>query len=133
MAHKRLDLHTAPGSKEAEFLPEVAPHGDEIIINKTSSGVFTSSNLYYVLKDLQIDAVFLTGVYTDECISTAARDAADYGFLVTLISDGCTTVTRERHEFTIATLKDRNTRILTTDEAVEEINCVSKNDATIFS
>ena len=68
----------------------------------------------------------LPGVYTDECISTAARNAADYGFLVTLISDGCTTVTRERHEFTIATLKDRYTRILTTDEAVEEINCVSK-------
>ena len=60
MAHKRLDLHAAPGSQEAEFLPEVAPHGDEMIINKTSSGVFASSNLYYVLKNLQIDAVFLT-------------------------------------------------------------------------
>ena len=42
-------------------------------------------------------------------------------------------MTRERHEFTIATLEDRYTRILTTDEAVEEINCVSKNDATISS
>jgi nicotinamidase-related amidase len=121
MAHKRLGLHAAPGSKEAEFLPEVSPASDEMIINKTSSGVFASSNLYYVLKNLKVDSVFLTGVYTDECISTAARDAADLGFLVTLISDGCTTVTRERHEFTIATLKDRYTRILTAEDADREI------------
>lgn len=131
MAHKRLNLHAAPGSKEAEFLPEVAPQGDEMIINKTSSGVFSSSNLYYVLKNLQIESVFLAGVYTDECISTAARDAADLGFLVTLISDGCTTVTRERHEFTIATLRDRYTRLLTTDEAVKEINRVSSNGTEV--
>jgi nicotinamidase-related amidase len=124
-AHKRLGLHAAPGSKEAQILPEVEPIGDEMVINKTSSGVFTSTNLYFVLKNLQIDTIFLTGVYTDECVSTTARDASDYGFLVTLISDGCTTVTRERHEFTIATLKDRYTRILTTEEAVEEITHIS--------
>jgi len=126
-AHKRLGLHAAPGSKEAEILPRVAPQGDEMIINKTSSGVFASTNLYYVLKNLQIDTVFLTGVYTDECVSTAARDASDYGFLVTLISDGCATVTRERHEFTLATLKDRYTRILTSEQAIEEINRITVN------
>ena len=44
VGHKRLGLHAAPGSKEAEFLVEVAPKGDEIIINKTASGVFNSTN-----------------------------------------------------------------------------------------
>lgn len=120
--HKRLNLHAAPGSKEAEILEEVAPVGDEIVMSKTSSGVFNSTNLYYVLKNLEVDSIFLTGVYTDECVSTAARDASDLGFLVTLISDGCASVTRERHEFTVNTLKDRYTRILTTAEAVDEID-----------
>jgi len=31
--HKRLNLHAPPGSKDAEFLPEVAPKGDEITEN----------------------------------------------------------------------------------------------------
>jgi nicotinamidase-related amidase len=124
-AHKRLGLHAAPGSTDAQILPEVAPIGDEMVFNKTSSGVFASTNLYYVLKNLEIDTVFLVGVYTDECVSTTARDAADYGFLVTLISDGCATVTRERHEFTLATLKDRYTRILSTNEAVDEIQRIA--------
>lgn len=120
-AHKRLGLHAPPGSKEAEFLEEVAPANDEIIINKTSSGVFNSSNLFFVLKNLEIDSLWVTGVYTEECISTTVRGGSDLGFFVTLIDDGCTSVTPERHDFTIATLKDRYTRILTTREALEEI------------
>lgn len=120
--HKRLGLLASPGSKEAEFLEEVAPVGDEIVINKTASGIFSSTNLYYVLNNLEIDALFVTGVYTNECVSTSARDACDLGFLVTLIDDGCTTVTPELHEFTVAVLRDRYVRVIDTDKAIEEID-----------
>lgn len=121
LGHKRLNLLAAPGSKEAEFLEEVAPKGDEIIINKTASGVFSSTNLYYILNNLKIDALFVTGVYTNECVSTTVRDASDLGFLVTLIDDGCTTVTLELHASAITTLRDRYARIITTDMAISEI------------
>lgn len=120
--HKRLDLHAAPGSKEAEFIETVAPAGDEIVINKTASGVFASTNLEYVLKNLEVESLFITGVYTEECVSTAVRDACDLGFFVTLIEDGCTSVTPDRHEFTVATLRDRYCRILNTQQAIKEID-----------
>ncbi|MBD3402746.1 isochorismatase family protein [candidate division GN15 bacterium] len=119
--HKMLNLLATPGSKEAEFIEEVAPVGDEIVMNKTSSGVFTSTNLFYVLKNLDIDSLFVTGVYTNECVSTTVRDACDLGFLVTTIEDGCASVTHELHDFTIATLKARYTRVMTANEAIEEI------------
>ncbi|MBN2226165.1 MAG: cysteine hydrolase [candidate division Zixibacteria bacterium] len=119
--HKQLGLLAPPGSKEAEFLELVAPADDEIVINKTASGVFTATNLYYVLKNLNIDSVWVTGVYTEECVSTTVRDASDLGFFVTLIEDGCTSVTPELHSFTIATLKDRYTRVIDTDAALTEI------------
>lgn len=119
--HKRLNLLARPGSKEAEFLPEVAPEGDEIVINKTSSGVFPTTNLYYVLKNIGIHALFITGVYTNECVSSTIREACDLGFLVTLIDDGCATVTPELHRFTVETLRDRYCRVLRTAEAIEEI------------
>lgn len=120
--HKRLDLHAAPGSKEAEFIETIAPVGDEIVINKTASGVFASTNLEYVLKNLEVESLFVTGVYTEECVSTAVRDACDLGFFVTLIEDGCTSVTPDRHEFTVATLRDRYCRILDTNQAIAEID-----------
>ena len=122
--HKRLGLHAAPGSKEAEFLEIVAPQENEIVINKTASGVFNSTNIEYILRNMGINGLFVVGVYSNECVSTAIRDACDLGFHVTLISDGCATVTPELQLATITTMKDRYARVLSTDEAVTEIQRV---------
>lgn len=127
LGHKRLKLHAAPGSKEAEFLPEIAPKGDELIINKTASGVFNATNLEYILRNMGITGLFVCGVYTNECVSTTVRDASDRGFYTTLINDGCATVTPELHNATIRTLKDRYCRVLTADQAVKETRQAVKN------
>jgi nicotinamidase-related amidase len=119
--HKRLGLHAAPGSKEAEFLEEVAPQENEIVINKTASGVFNATNIEYILRNMGINGLVVVGVYSNECVSTAIRDACDLGFHVTLISDGCATVTPELQKATITTMKDRYARVLTTEEAIQEI------------
>ena len=119
--HKRLNLHAPPGSKEAEFIEQVAPIENEIVINKTASGVFTSTNIQYILRNMEITGLFVVGVYSNECVSTAIRDACDLGFYVTLISDGCATVTPELQHATITTMKDRYARVLTTEEAIAEI------------
>jgi nicotinamidase-related amidase len=119
--HKRLDLHAVPGSAEACFLEEIAPVGDEIIINKTASGVFSSTNLHYVLTNLGVDSLFVTGVYTNECVETTVRDACDLGYLVSLVEDGCTTVTQELHDASLKTLRDRYARIVSTQSAIADI------------
>ena len=119
--HKRLDLLAAPGSKEAEFLPEIAPVGDEIVINKTASGVFSSTNLNYVLRNLGTKSLVVCGVYTNECVDTTVRDACDLGYFVTVVEDACTTVTPELHEASLKTLRDRYARIVTTEEAINAV------------
>lgn len=119
--HKRLKLHAAPGSKEAEFIDQVAPQGDEIVINKTASGVFNATNIEYILRNLGITGLFVVGVYSNECVSTAIRDACDLGFYVTLIEDGCATVTPELQNATLTTMKDRYARVLTTEQAIREV------------
>jgi nicotinamidase-related amidase len=125
--HKRLGLHAPPGSKEAEFLEQVAPEGDEIIINKTASGVFNSTNIEYILRNMHITGLYITGVYSNECVSTAIRDACDLGFHVTLISDGCATVTPELQKATITTMKDRYARVLSTKDAISELETLFKS------
>ncbi|MFN2308315.1 MAG: cysteine hydrolase family protein [Gammaproteobacteria bacterium] len=119
--HKRLGLHAPPGSQESEFLPMIAPVGDEIVINKTASGVFNATNLEYVLRNMDITGLFVVGVYSNECVSTAIRDACDLGFHVTLIEDGCATVTPELQNATLTTMRDRYARVLTTEQAIAEI------------
>lgn len=124
--HKRLNLHAAPGSKDAEFVEQVAPVGDEIVLDKTASGVFNSTNLHYILRNLNISALFIVGVYSNECVSTAVRDACDLGFYVTLMDDATATVTPEMQKATLTTIKDRYARVMSTDEAIREIKKVQE-------
>lgn len=123
--HRRLNLLAAPGSKEAEFVEEVAPKGDEIIINKTASGVFSSTNLHYVLGNMGIKSLYLCGVYTNECVETTARDACDLGYFVTVVEDACATVTERLHEASLATLRDRYARITLVREVLRELDTFS--------
>lgn len=119
--HKRLQLHAAPGSLEAKFLDEVAPVGDEIVINKTASGVFNATNLEYVLRNLGVTALVICGVYSNECVSTAARDACDLGFYVSLVDDAVATVTPDLEQATITTMRDRYARILSSTQVIHEL------------
>lgn len=122
--HRRLNLLAAPGSREADFLEPIAPDEsrDEIVINKTASGVFSSTNIHYVLKNMGIESLFVVGVYTNECVETTVRDACDLGYLVTIVEDCCATVTPELHQASLATLRDRYARVMTLDQAAATVD-----------
>jgi len=122
--HKRLGLHAAPGSKEAEFLPPVAPADDEIVINKTASGVFGATNLDYILRNMGISRLYVAGVYTNECVSTGIRQGCDLGYHMTMVSDACAAVTAELHDYTVRILKDRYARVLSTEETIGELSAL---------
>ena len=130
--HKRLELHAAPGSGEACFLEEVAPVGDEIIINKTASGVFSSTNLHYVLNNMGISSLYVVGVYTNECVETTVRAACDLGYLVTMVDDCCATQTQELHEASLKTLRNRYSRIVSTEEALDDIERYVKGERELI-
>lgn len=119
--HKRLGLHAPPGSKTADFLPEVAPLKNEVVLNKTASGAFVSTNIEYILRNMNIAELFIVGVYTNECVSSSVRSAADLGFDVRLISDATAAITPELHKATLLTSKDRYAQILTTQEALQSL------------
>jgi nicotinamidase-related amidase len=119
--HKRLGLHAAPGSRLAEFLPDVAPDNNEIIINKTASGVFVSTNLEYLLRNLCVSQVYVVGVYTNECISSAIRSASDLGFQVYVVSDATAALTHDLHEATLLTTQDRYAKVQTTTEVKNDL------------
>lgn len=109
-------------SKEAQILEELAPVGDEIVISKTSAGAFNSTNIDQVLRNLGIEQLLVTGIVTNGCVEITARDAADRGYWVTLISDGCSASTPELHANALERLTDGDIMIAkTTEEAVQAI------------
>ena len=68
------------------------------MLPKTSSGVFNSTNIDYVLRNLGIRYLIVAGVVTDQCVDMAVRDAADRGYLVSMPGDASATYTQERHD-----------------------------------
>ena len=118
--YKISGIFCAKNSKGAEVLDEIKPLDNEIIIPKTSSSVFNSTNIEYVLRNLSIQYLMIFGIVTDQCVETAVRDGCDKGFLITLIEDACATHTKERHDNSLKGVKGY-CRIRKTSEILEEL------------
>jgi ureidoacrylate peracid hydrolase len=99
--YKISRLFVPRGSWDALVLAAIAPAGDEIVLPKTSSSVFISTNIDYVLRNLGVRSLIVSGVLTDQCVDSAVRDACDLGYLVTVPMDACATLTAERHEWSL--------------------------------
>ena len=96
--HRLSDLMVPKGHPLAPPIDELAPLANEIVLPKTSSGVFNSTNIDYVLRNLGVAKLIIAGVVTDQCVDMAVRDAADRGYLVAVPGDACATYTEARHE-----------------------------------
>lgn len=100
--HKLTPIHLAKSDERALPIPSLMPIGDEILVPKTSSGVFNSTNIDYLLKNLGIRQLIIAGIMTDQCVDMAVRDAADRSYLVTVATDACMASTPERHATALA-------------------------------
>lgn len=100
--YKISNIFCHKDSFDAQVLEEVAPQRDEIVLPKTSSSVFISTNIHYILGNLGIKQLIIVGALTDQCVDSAVRDACDLGYLVTLPTDACATQSRVRHENSLA-------------------------------
>jgi nicotinamidase-related amidase len=99
--YKISGFHVPPGSDDARVIAAIAPGPDEIVLPKTSSSVFISTNLDYLLRNLGVRSLVIAGVLTDQCIDSAVRDACDLGYLVSVVTDACATLTPERHAWSL--------------------------------
>jgi ureidoacrylate peracid hydrolase len=99
--YKITGFHVPKGSWDAQVVPALAPCGDEMVFPKTSSSVFISTNLDYVLRNLGTRYLVVAGCLTDQCVDSAVRDACDLGYLVTVATDACVTQSAERHDWAL--------------------------------
>lgn len=100
--YKLSDFFIAKGSWEARVIDAIRPGEDEIVLPKTSSSLFNSTNLDYLLRNIGIEDLVVTGFLTDQCIDHTVKDGADRGYYVTCLTDGCMANTHERHEAALA-------------------------------
>lgn len=118
--YKLSNFFIAKGSWEAKVFDALAPGDDDIVLPKTSSGVFNSTNIEYLLRNIGIDTLIVTGFLTDQCVDHTLRDAADRGFYPICASDACATHTPERHRNALSAFSGY-CRTLSTREILSEL------------
>jgi ureidoacrylate peracid hydrolase len=123
--YKISGLDVPRGSWDARVLDEIASAEDEMVIPKTSSSVFISTNIDYVLRNLGIRFLIIAGGLTDQCVDSAIRDACDLGYLVTAATDACATLTQERHDWAFRNNRGY-CRQRTTDDVIAEIQRLTR-------
>ena len=97
------------------------PRATKSSLSKTSSNVFVSTSIDYLLRNMGKRQLVVAGFITDQCVSSAVRDACDLGYLVTLVTDACASYTPERHGQALEELKGYCRR-LTTDALCAELD-----------
>jgi nicotinamidase-related amidase len=97
-------IHPPVGDPSWQIDPRLEPRKEEIVVNKLSAGTFATTNLAEQLRSRGVDRVVITGVVTDVCVSTTAREAADRNFKVVIVSDACTTFSEQLHQANLETL-----------------------------
>lgn len=122
--YKITGFNVPKGSWDGKVIDQLKPSEDEIVLPKSSSSVFVSTHIDYLLRNLGVRQLVICGLLTDQCVESAVRDACDLGYLVTLVPDACASYTPEREQFSISAIKGY-CRQLSTEELLEEIARVS--------
>ncbi|CAM5344764.1 Peroxyureidoacrylate/ureidoacrylate amidohydrolase RutB [Mycolicibacterium aubagnense] len=123
--YKITGFNVPKGSWDGKVIDELAPGDDEICLPKSSSSVFVSTHIDYLLRNLGVRQLVISGILTDQCVESAIRDACDLGYLVTQVTDACATYTSERHMNSLNTIKGY-CRQVTTDALIAELEGTSR-------
>jgi nicotinamidase-related amidase len=109
------------GSREHEIIDALKPLPGEHLLRKTTIGAFASTNIDSLLRALGAEQLWLCGVSTNMCVETTAREAADRGYLVTLVEDACGTTHEELHQVTMRNFQRLFGRVRSTAQSLEEL------------
>ncbi len=85
----------APGAPGWQFLPALEQSETDLVVSKTTCDSFYNTTLDSLLKQHQIDELFITGWATDFCVDTTIRAAASREFNITVISNAHTLADRQ--------------------------------------
>lgn len=117
----RLLVRGEPGW---DFVPELMPRPQDIVIDKPGTGAFTFTELDGVLRSAGIENLVLVGVTTGVCVTSTAREACDRGYGVLVLGDCCAEPDTANHRMALALLQIESGYIATVSTSGEFLDAV---------
>ena len=120
------------GSQSAALHQGLVVDPRDIVLEKPRFGAFHGTDLELILRCRGIDTIIVTGIATNVCCETTAREATVRDFRVFFMSDGTTTIdvgdvsATELKRATCATLGHLFAQVLTVDEMIRKITLATR-------
>jgi nicotinamidase-related amidase len=108
------------GSPESEIYPDIAPLTHEKIVLKHRYSAFFNTDLDTVLRCLKIEDLVITGVMTNMCCESTARDAYFRDYRVFFPADGTGSINEEMHLASLVNLAYGFAQVTTTGSLIEQ-------------
>ncbi len=99
--------YTVPGTPGHQFVPELAPMGEEAVVRKYRSSAFWGTNLDLLLRSNGIATVVVGGCTTEGCVESTARDAMFSNYYVVIPTDCVASDDRVQHEASMVLMNHR--------------------------
>lgn len=100
-------LYTELGTAGREFVDELQPLPDELVVPKWRSSGFWGTNLNLLLRSNGIQTVVVTGCTTEGCVESTARDALFNDYYVVVAEDCVASDDREQHDASMLLMRHR--------------------------
>jgi nicotinamidase-related amidase len=85
------------GSPESEIHQDLSPKPDEKVILKHRYSAFYNTDLETILRCLKVEDLVVTGIMTNMCCESTARDAYYRDYRVFFLADGTGSISEEMH------------------------------------
>ena len=109
------------GTKDWQFLPEIKIESRDIVLPKKRYSAFYETDLEQILRSKGVRDLIVSGVMTNLCCETTARDAFMRDYRVFFLIDG-TATGKDDHQ--LATLKNLGfgfAHLITCDELIQHL------------
>jgi len=96
----------------------VRPAPQDVIVTKHRFGAFENTDLELVLRSRGIRTVIMTGVATNVCVETTARQAFLKDYYVVFTRDCTATYTQAEHDTTLVNIDNYFGQVATSDDVI---------------
>ena len=107
------------GTEDWKFLPEIRIDSGDTVLPKKRYSAFFETDLDRILRSRKIQDLIISGVMTNLCCETTARDAFMRDYRVFFLIDGTATGKSELHLATLKNLGFGFAYLITCDELIQ--------------
>lgn len=104
-----------------DFVAEVAPAADDILVPKRHPSAFFGTSLVSYLVDQGVDSVVVTGCSTSGCVRSSVVDAFSYNFAAAVPSDAVYDRSPVVHEVNLFDMAQKYADVASTEELLAKL------------